>query len=120
MPFYLTHNENSIKKILRLSWLPENAHRIISLRLLKFNSTKGGKLIAVMKDNQEFHADFLSHSSMIAWLFHPEFAGLPMGVFGFSTDDSMKDWNEMQLDGTRWITAGSPEHWDLISQCMGK
>jgi len=119
MNCYLTQGF-SITPIESLAWLTKNAHRVINLRVLKYLGSDAGKLMAIMKDGSMFHAPFHSHRSMIAWVFHPQFEGKPFGVFGYEDPEPFRDWNEMQLDHKYWLSAGSHEHWKLLSEVMGK
>jgi len=90
------------------------------MRVLKYIGSSSGKLMAIMKDGSIFHAPFISHSSMIAWLFHPQFEGMPFGIFGYFDEDPFQDWNTLQLNGNNWITAGGQDHWKLLTELMGK
>lgn len=119
MNCYLTSGL-TITPVESLAWLTKNAHRVVNLLVLKHLSADSGKLMAVMKDGSLFHAQFHSHRSMVAWIFHPQFAGKPLGVFGYNDPDPFKDWYQMQLDDRHWLSAASPEHWKLLSQLMGK
>lgn len=110
----------TIKQVGKIDWLAKNSHRVVSLRVLKYLNSDSGKLMALLRDGSMFHAPFFSHRSMIAWAFHPQFEGMPFGVFGYFERDPFAEWDALQLDAEHWISAGSPEHWKLLSDLMKK
>ena len=119
MQCFLTRNAR-ITEQASVNWLLQNAHRVVSLRALKYMDSHSGKLMAMMADGSVFHAPFVHYRSMIGWAFRPEFSGLPFGVFGLFDKDPFAEWDDLQLKAENWISAGSDDHWKLLSELMGK
>lgn len=104
-----------------LQWIRQNSHRIVSFTAFKYNGGDYSKLMAFMKDGSTFHAFFISYRSLIAWLFHPQFADISLYFVPFEDSNGSELLQDLfKADRDKWITTGGPDHWNLLSKLMGK
>jgi hypothetical protein len=117
MRFLLIKNLK-IQVIPRLTWLSNNANRIVEIKAIRYNGTNTGKMVVRLKDDSYFHASFWSFRSLVAWLFHSEFEGIPLFVYGLDKDEETGADMRGFLKPSAVVSAGSPEHWDILTQFL--
>ena len=117
MRFFLTKNQK-VESVARLTWLSHNAHRIVEVKAIRYNDTSTGKMLVRMKDDSYFHAYFWSFRSLVAWLFHGEYKGLPLFIYGLDkTEETGQDMSGFMKPSVV-VEAGSHEHWDILTQLL--
>lgn len=117
MKFFLTKGLK-IESIPRLTWLSNNAHRIVSVKAINHNHSNKGKMIVRMKDDSYFHASFWSFRSLVAWLFHKEYAGVPILMMGLHGPEAFGSDDGSPTTAGTLVTAGSAEHWEILTQIL--
>jgi len=117
MKFFLTKGLK-VESIPRLTWLSNNAHRIVSVQAIRYNNSNAGKMVASMKDGSQFHAAFWSFRGLIAWLFHSEYNGIPVEVCGLYGGEVPVEFKASYFTLRSQMVAGSADHWAILSKIL--